>query len=142
MACFLVPMAEAIIVSMAKNIVERKERKALSVELTSKELRNSSHIKTKNNIQMGLNWSQKLSWLSNLLWGGVFLLAIEHLWHGEIILCPPFLTAMRNPNDILPMLHEMALVGTSMAVFLTIVWGVMIFVTEHRMKHFKIETED
>ena len=36
----------------------------------------------------------------------------------------PFLTAMNDPADTQVMLHEMATVGGSMAVFLTAVWAV------------------
>lgn len=139
MACFLVPMAEAIIVSVAKNIVEKKERNALFKESTSKEIKISSQIKVHNTLQTELDWTRKLSWLNNLLWGGVLLLALEHLWHGEIILWPPFLTAMRNPNDIIPMLHEMASVGTPMAISVTIAWGIMVFVAEYKIKHFLVK---
>jgi hypothetical protein len=46
----------------------------------------------------------------------VILLAFEHLWHGEIVPWPPFLTAMNNPADIAPMLHEIATIGIGMAV--------------------------
>lgn len=133
MACFVVPMAEAIIVSIAKKIIEKKQRKAL-VENSNETC--ASQTKSIHPLQTRFDWCQKLSWLNNLLWGGVFLLALEHIWHGEIILWPPFLTAMRNPSDILPMLHEMAFVGTSMAIFVTMVCGVMIFIAEHKTKYF------
>ena len=133
MACFVVPMAEAIVVSIAKNIIDKKQRKSVS-----------ENSKSEEGINSGFDWSQKLGWLNNLLWGGVFLLALEHIWHGEVILWPPFLTAMKNPSDIAPMLHEMALFGTSMAIVVTIVWGIMVFVTEYKWKsiHKKVYTED
>ena len=35
-----------------------------------------------------------------------------------------FLTAMKNPEDIPEMLHEMATVGVSMAIVVTAVWGI------------------
>ncbi|MBQ1713650.1 MAG: hypothetical protein II030_04560, partial [Treponema sp.] len=44
-------------------------------------------------------------------------------YHGEVVLYPPFLTAMRNPEDIPEMLHEMATVGVSMAAIVTLVWA-------------------
>lgn len=128
MACFLVPMAEAIIVTAAKNMIEKKEQKTQTKE--------SKSIKTESSSHMGLDLTRKLSWLSYMLWGGVLLLALEHFWHGEIILVAPFLTAMRNPNDIVPMLHEVVSVGSSMAVIVTLVWGVMVFIAEHRIKRF------
>ena len=67
-------------------------------------------------------WSTKLKWLGRMLWGGVILLAFEHLWHGEIVPYPPFLTAMSDPADTAEMLHEMATVGVCMALLITVVW--------------------
>ena len=37
---------------------------------------------------------------------------------------PPFLTAMKNPEDIPEMLHEMSTVGVSMAAIVTVVWAI------------------
>jgi hypothetical protein len=71
---------------------------------------------------LGLDWVHKLEWLNRMLWGGVLLLGIEHVWHGEITFWPPFLTAMQNPAETELMLHEMATVGVVMALFVTIVW--------------------
>lgn len=134
MACFVVPMAEAIVVSVVKHIVAKKEQKDFEEASTMRDGENPYAMKEKLISQTGLSWIQKLSWLNALLWGGVILLAVEHIWHGEVILWPPFLTAMRNPMDIPIMLHEMATVGTSMAIFVTLVWGSMVFVVEQRMK--------
>ncbi len=134
MGCFVVPMAEAIIVSIAKKVVEKKEKKAV-LENGNENKGISLEMEQREFEQTRLNWSQKLSWLNRLLWGGVFLLAIEHIWHGEVVLWPPFLTAMRNPSEIPIMLHEMATVGTSMAIFVTLVWVVMVTVAENKMKH-------
>ena len=63
-----------------------------------------------------------------MLWGGSFLLAIEHIWHGEIVPWAPFLTAMNSTEDTKAMLQEIASVGTSMALLITAVWGVMLAV--------------
>lgn len=127
MACFIVPMAEAIVVTVAKNIVKKKERKT----------------ETEGNSQTGLKWSRKLSWLNNLLWGGVLLLAVEHLWHGEIVPWPPFLTAINNPADLGLMLQEVATIGMAMAIFITIVWGIMVLIVEQKVKAIsaKVKTE-
>ena len=116
MACFVAPMAEAIIVTVVKIIVDKKERKALAEGATLKSSRSLS--------KTGISWSKKLSWLNLMLWGGVVLLALEHLWHGEIVPFPPFLTAMRNPDEIAPMFHEIATFGVTMAVVVTAVWAV------------------
>ena len=118
MACFLVPMGEAIVTTVIQKIVKNKEKEA-----------EAEGVK-----QTGLTWSRKLSWLNNLLWGGVALLAFEHLWHGEIVLWPPFLTAMKNPADVAPMLHEMETIGAGMAIFVSIIWLVMVLVADSKAK--------
>jgi len=126
MACFVAPMVEAIVITVVKKVVEKKEQKA-KVNGTPQSI---SHTCT----HTGIKWSQKLGWLNQLLWGGVFLLAIEHIWHGEVVPFPPFLTAMNKPADVMPMLKEIALYGTSMAVLVTLVWVGMVIVAEHNAK--------
>ena len=73
----------------------------------------------------------KLPWLTKMAFGGSFLLAIEHIYHGEIIMTPPFLTAAKEgPEAMSEMFHEMATVGVSMAVLLVVVWVGMVLVSE------------
>ena len=79
-------------------------------------------------------WSRKLFLLSGLLWGGILLLAFEHLWHGEVTLFAPFLTAMSNPEDKAVMLHEMATVGVTMSAVVTAVWGIAVAVVSAKFK--------
>lgn len=71
-----------------------------------------------------------------MLYGGSFLLAIEHIYHGEVVFYPPFLTAMNDPADTVEMLNEMSTVGVSMAVLVTAVWGIGLFVS-HLLKKSK-----
>lgn len=120
MACFVVPVAEAVIATATKKVIERKE-KSVAKETSV------STIETKNANK--IPFSRKLGWLTKLLWGGSFLLAFEHLWHGEIVPYFPFLTAMSNPEDMAEMLHEMATVGVTMALLVTAVWCVMLVVS-------------
>lgn len=118
MACFLVPTGEAIIVSAAQLILHRHEKKmALASRDNSHEA--MSKIKT-------ATWSEKLGWLNGMLWGGAFLLALEHIWHGEVRAYWPFLTAMDSAQDTAGMLHEMLTVGVTMALVVTAAWGVMV----------------
>ncbi len=119
MACFTAPLVEAIVVSAVKKNMEKKEKAAAAEKADP----------AADGEQSGIPFSRKLGWLSKLLWGGSFLLAIEHIWHGEIVPWPPFLTAMNNPADIGPMLMEIATVGVTMMVLLTAVWGVMVLVS-------------
>lgn len=131
MACFLVPAAEAIIVSVAVKISEKNEKAKYSLPKGA-----VKHTETAVDSHK-LPFSKKLSWLRNLLWGGTILLAFEHLWHGEISPFFPFLTAASNPQDTAVMLHEMATVGVSMTVAVTAIWGVMLLAA--KIKESKIE---
>ena len=70
-------------------------------------------------------FSSVLVWLKSLLLGGAVLLAFEHVWHGEVVAWFPFLTAMSNAEDAAEMFKEMGTVGVSMALLITVVWGVM-----------------
>jgi len=118
MACFIVPAAEAIIVSVAKRRIRQKELAGGADQ----------------DAGSGVSLSRKLGWLNSLLWGGCLLLAVEHVWHGEVVLWPPFLTAMKTPEEIPVMLGEMATVGVSMAVFVTLVWGVVCLIADHKSR--------
>ena len=120
MACFLVSVAEAAVVSIAAKHVEKKENE----KLIDTEVREEGRIP----------FSRKLRWLSNLLWGGSVLLLFEHIWHGEVVPWFPFLTAASNPKDFAEMLHEMATVGVTMALLVTLVWSVMLVVSSRMEK--------
>ncbi len=117
MACFLVPVAEAVVVTVAAKIAEKKEK--------------SSGVQSnaESEAAVKLPFSRKLKWLRNMLWGGSALLAFEHVWHGEVVPYFPFLTAAQNPADFAEMLYEMSTVGTSMAGLVTLVWLGMVAVT-------------
>ena len=102
MACFTVPLATALAAEAVKAVLPEKASRNPFVA--------------------------KLGWLGKLMFGGSFLLAIEHVYHGEIIFTPPFLTAVRD-GDTAGMLHEMATRGVAMAVLLVVAWVVMVAVS-------------
>lgn len=129
MACFIVSAAEALVVTAVEKIEEKKEEKALE---TGKDDAGTARIP----------FSHKLSWLKYMLWGGVILLAFEHLWHGEIVPYLPFLTAMSDPADTAVMLHEMATVGVCMALLITAVWAVMCFAADAIVKRSDKEVKE
>ena len=108
MACFIVPAAEAAAVTVAKKQIARKSRNGATPESTER----------------SLNLVRKLTWLTNLLWGGALLLAFEHLWHGEVIPYFPFLSALTERSTTQQMLFEMGTVGVGMAVLVTAVRGI------------------
>lgn len=125
MACFIVPMAEAVVTTAVTHILKKKEAASeASVNSSMASSMDSSVGAVKE-----VRFSRKLKWLSNLLWGGSALLAFEHLWHGEIVPFYPFLTAASSPADAMEMLHEMATVGSTMAIVVTAVWVGMVVVS-------------
>lgn len=119
MGCFIVPVAEAVVTTVAEKVIESKERKeSVSISLCEA----SAHEATK------IKFSTKLGWLNKMLWGGSALLTFEHLWHGEVVPFFPFLTAVEN-GETAEMLAEMGSAGVMMAVLVTVVWGGMLAIT-------------
>lgn len=122
MACFLVPLTEAVLTSAVKGIYGKVVTKSTISE-------GEKNLKLES-------FNSKVSILQKMLYGGSFLLAIEHIYHGEVVFYPPFLTAMNDPADTVEMLNEMSTVGVSMAVLVTAVWGIGLFVC-HLLKKSK-----
>ena len=110
MACFTVPLAEAVIITAVKAIAFRRH-----TDSVISEGKDSGRVSIR----------EAVGSLQKMLYGGSFLLAIEHVYHGEVTFVPPFLTAMRTAEEIPAMLHEMATVGVGMAVLTTAAWAVM-----------------
>ena len=122
MACFLVPGTEAIVVTAAALALKYAEQK---------KVKSLAHSGKTVETEKKTGFSRKLFWLAGLLWGGVILLAFEHLWHGEVIPTFPFLTAAtQGEGAVAEMLGEMGTVGVTMAVLVTAVWGVMVVVAK------------
>ena len=128
MACFLAPAAEAVVTTVLQKKLDQKEKEAEhgSVE----HIENAQSIQESTKPKHKISWSRKLKWLNTMLWGGSALLCVEHIWHGEVVPWPPFLTAMQTPSEIVPMLKEIALYGTTMAVVITGVWFGMTLIEE------------
>jgi hypothetical protein len=126
MACFLVPTAEAIVTTVVKKKAQDSESK-----------KSNDDNDSKDDVQK-ISWTRKLSWLNSMLWGGAILLALEHVWHGEVVFYPPFLTAMSSASDTKVMLHEMGTVGVGMALFVTAVWLVMALIADKMPRGLKL----
>lgn len=120
MACFTVPVAEAIVTTIvAKAVKSKEEKQHINLNGANTEIKESGKTP----------FSKKLGWLNKMLWLGSFLLAFEHLWHGEVIPTFPFLTAVKT-GEVSEMLGEMATAGVMMAVLVTLVWaGIVAVVT-------------
>ena len=121
MACFVVPVAEAVATTVITKAVRLKESESADLKVDPGNKSRETERK--------IPFSVKLKWLNNMLWGGSALLAFEHVWHGEVVPWFPFLTAASDPAAASEMLTEMATVGVSMAVLVTAVWGVILLVT-------------
>ena len=117
MACFLVSAAEALVATVATKVVEKKEKKQLKLQEEGK-----VSVEQTSEQPVKVPFSKKLKWLRDMLWGGSALLAFEHIWHGEVVPWFPFLTAASDPTEAAEMLHEMATVGVTMAVVVTLAW--------------------
>jgi hypothetical protein len=121
MACFIVTATEAVVTTVATKIIEKKGNSSESAQVVSK-------------------ISKKLNLLNNMLWGGSALLALEHVWHGEVVPWFPFLTNAANPADRAEMLHEMATSGVAMALLVTLVWAGIVAVSVNLEKQANIKS--
>lgn len=97
MACFLVPLIIGIILAISEKLTHHKLFEKLRINI-----------------------------LTALLLGGSALLGFEHVWHGEVVPWPPFLTAMTSPTEIPVMLQEMLTVGTALTIATVALWGSVI----------------
>ena len=120
MACFLVSAAAGIGVAAAKYIVKHHEKKNELKVSEPKEYKFGSEVK----------WSKKLAYLELVLFAGSFVLAGEHMIHGEIVPFPPFLTAMSSQADAMEMLHEMGTTGVLMLGLLVAAWAIGVFIVD------------
>lgn len=126
MACFLVPAAEAVVTTVATKVVSGRE----APEAADGSLTLSAEVEAGEMGAARVPMARKLRWLSTMLWGGSALLALEHLWHGEVTLTFPFLTAASDPASLAEALAEMSTVGVAMALVVTAVWAVMTLVAD------------
>lgn len=74
--------------------------------------------------------------LNAMLWGGVAMLAVEHIAHREIVPYPPFLTA--GISEVIP---EMLKIGVPMTLIIFAVWATIVAITGiiPKKKELKVE---
>lgn len=123
MACFIVPLVEGVAVSVGEKIAENVKNKNKKENDT-----NESNI---NEITL---FKGKTKSLKAMLYGGSALLALEHLWHGEITLTFPFLTAAKDLDSTIEMLKEMGTSGVMMSLLVTFAWVVMCSISYYKKK--------
>jgi hypothetical protein len=125
MACFAVTTVAAVGVAVARHIVKHNEKKAEKNEVVSV---NADTLKT----------SKKLGILEIALFGGSFILAGEHVLHGEVTFTFPFLTSITEGSDaIKTMLAEMGTVGVGMTALIFVAWGIGLVIRKYLLNRKK-----
>ena len=120
MACFTVSAVAAIGVGVARHIVKHHENK---LELANR-------VPEVDKFGSDTKWSTKLAYLETALFAGSFLLAGEHIIHGEVVPFPPFLTATETAEGTMEMLQEMGTVGVAMLGIIVAFWAIGVFVVD------------
>lgn len=120
MACFTVTTVAAIGVGVARHVVKHNEKKADPTRVDPIKLDNAL-------------FSKKLGILELGLWGGSFILAGEHVFHGEVTYKFPWLTAVAE-GETIGMLQEMATVGVGMLAIIVATWGIGLLVRRLLLK--------
>ena len=122
MACFLVSATVGIGAAVARHIVKHRENKLEAEGKTQLPEKFGSDVK----------WSKKLGYLELTLFSGSFVLALEHILHGEVVPFPPLLTAAgEGPEAVQEMLTEMGTVGVAMLAILLVAWGVGVAIVDY-----------
>ena len=125
MACFAVTTVAAVGVAVARHIVKHNEKKVEKNEVVSV---NADTLKT----------SKKLGILEIALFGGSFILAGEHVLHGEVTFTFPFLTSITEGSDaIKTMLAEMGTVGVGMTALIFVAWGIGLVIRKYLLNRKK-----
>ena len=121
MACFLVSATVGIGTAVARHIVKRHENKL--------ELEGKAQLPEK--FGSDVKWSKKLGYLELTLFSGSFVLALEHILHGEVVPFPPFLTAASSAAETAEMFKEMGTVGVAMLGILVAAWAIGVFIVDY-----------
>ncbi len=100
MACFIVPLTQAIATSAYRKL-------------------NENRIEESDSALM-----HNLPALEKMLWGGSVLLVVDHILSGELTWRFPFLTALDGAQGVQIVLRELLTVGLPMSLVLTAVWAV------------------
>ena len=122
MACFTVSAVAAIGVGVARHIVKHNEKKA---ELEGKE-------RVIDKFGSDSKWSPKLAYLETALFAGSFVLAGEHVLHGEVTPYPPFLTAAgEGPEAVAEMFQEIGTIGVTMFALVVAFWAIGVLIYDY-----------
>ena len=103
MACFVVPLVQAIATSALR-----------------KQVRKDGFV------------GRNLASLELMLWGGSVMLIVDHVINGELTWRFPFFTALGVEGGGAVMLREMLTVGVPMSLVITAVWALWALLKERR----------
>ena len=109
MACFVVPLVQAIATSAYRGLARKPGKTILGRHLPA---------------------------LEKMLWGGTLMLVVDHAASGEITLTYPFFTALGPAGGAEVMLREMLTVGVPMSLVLTAVWAVWALLKEKKISFY------
>ena len=109
MACFVVPLVQAVATSIYRKANEKKlSRPAASL------------------------LARHLTDLEKMLWGGSVMLIVDHIINGELTWRFPFFTALGQSGGAQVMLKEILTVGVPISLVLTAVWALWAVLKERR----------
>ena len=109
MACFVVPLVQAIGTSIYRKLNEKSIRSSES------------------NL-----FKRQIPALEKMLWGGSVMLIVDHIINGEITWKFPFFTALAQEGGGSVVLREMLAVGVPMSLVLTAVWLIYAIIKERK----------
>ncbi len=110
MACFLVPLSQAVVTT----VIRKSKTQAIEKPDSPTLLRH-------------------LPALEKMLWGGSVMLIVDHIVNGELTWRFPFLSALATEGGGWgTILHEMLYVGVPMSIVLTLVWIAYALIKESR----------
>ena len=110
MACFLVPLAQAI----ATSIYRKCNEKSISDPSANA-------------------FKHQVPALEKMLWGGTLMLVVDHIASGELTWRFPFFTALGQAGGWEIMWREMLAVGVPMALAVTGVWAVYALIKKRQI---------
>lgn len=112
MCCFVAPMAEAIITTIATIVLEHTEKSAAQAHAQETAMDNHRPM------------HKRLKSLASMLWLVTGILIIDHVMNGELMMVYPFFTAATSPDGISTMMQEIFTIGVAMSAFITLVWAI------------------
>ena len=124
MACFIVPLTQAIATSAYRKHMERTQAVSAQNQKTAPlSVERQETFLTRN-----------LPALEKMLWGGSLMLIVDHILSGELTWMFPFFTALESEGGGAQILWEMLTVGVPMSLLVTAVWAAWCFAYKLRVE--------